>query len=139
MILQQYHITSTYQPLNHRIYNTILGETWFIIKTAYLCYIYWSHVRAVSWYYMTQRLCDFSKCNKDKTVLIVNHVSPKTVFAAVVHVTFTLLLYQLVHANRGSHHWSKWSQHKSYGTSKFGTGAWAMAWASIQWLLINMH
>ncbi len=56
-------------------------------------------------------------------------------FAAVVHVTFTLLLYHLVHDNRGSHHWSKWSQHKSYGTSKFGTGAWAMAWASIQWLL----
>ncbi len=26
------------------------------------------------------------------------------VFAAVVHVTFTLLLYQLVHANHGSHH-----------------------------------
>ena len=25
-------------------------------------------------------------------------------FAAVVHVTFTLLLYQLVHTNRGSHH-----------------------------------
>ncbi len=59
------------------------------------------------------------------------------IFAAVVHVTFTLLLYQLVH--RGSHHWSKWSQHKSYGTSKFGTGAWATAWASIQWLRALHH
>ena len=53
----------------------------------------------------------------------------------MLHLLY-LLLYQLVHANRGSHHWSKWSQHKSYGTSKFGTGAWAMAWASIQWLLM---
>ncbi len=53
----------------------------------------------------------------------------------VVHVTFTLLLCQRVHANRGSHHWSNWSQHKSDGISKFGTGAGAVAWTSIQWLL----
>ena len=56
-------------------------------------------------------------------------------FAVVVHVTFTLFLCKLVHANCGSHQWSKCSQHKSCGISKFRIGAWAVAWASIQWLL----
>ena len=65
----------------------------------------------------------------------MNQLSLCLVFAVVVYVTFTLLLCQLVHANFCSHQWSKWSQHKSYAISKFGTGAWALAWTSIQWLL----
>ncbi len=60
-------------------------------------------------------------------------------FTAVVHITFTLLLYQLVHANRSSDHWSKWSQHKSYGTSKIGTGAWAIYGFSQYPIVTSLH
>ena len=58
-----------------------------------------------------------------------------SIFAVVVHVRIWPLLGQLAHAFFVTNHWSKWSQHKAYGISKFGTGVWAKAWTSNQWLL----